>query len=294
MSQIKDKCSELSSFIFDLKDKLSDQEYKFMLDTCKEIFDLSAKSAKTSQNQTQVSHDPIETQVCNCANTFISRCYFYNRCQVKQLVERQNLQIVSSLYTSKNLHPLDQPYFYIDEPFENIPINFQYKISIQQNPSTEYQTALSEQRFNFTCNRLFHLFQNCTFNRLLILLEIFNLLFKNFHIIKINENLAKRSLFKIEEAIRILNIDQTFIECQTRCNFNILDIFNCWKRHLDSVVYQYQVKNQERTSSLQVINEVLARYSSENSEPCSYVFRSGKKKGQSCLERGCKSHPSAN
>jgi hypothetical protein len=288
MSQIKDKCSELSSFIFDLKDKLSDQEYKFMLDTCKEIFDLSAK---TSQNQVRQTLDPIETQVCNCENTFISRCYFYNRCRVKQLVERQNLQIVSALYTAKNLHPLDQPYFYIDEPFENISINFQYKISIQLNPVTTNQTIEADERFFFIIKNLFKLCENSSFSKLLIFLEIYNVLFKNFHLVKKTESLAKTSLYKLNEMLTNFQ-DQRFIE--TRCNFNILDILNGWKQHLDSVIYQYQVKNQERTSSLQVIGEVLARYNSENSEPCTYKFRSGYKKGQRCLERGCKSHPSAN
>lgn len=287
MSQITEKCSELSGFIFDLKEKLSDQEFKYMLDTCKEIFDLS----KTTQNK--IHQNPVTSHVCNCYHTLISRCYFYNRCRVKQLVENNNLEIINAIYTSKNLHPTDQPHFYIDEPFENIPINFQYKISIQQNPSTANQTV-SDEKFKFIMKNLFKFHETYSTNRFLIFLEIYSVVFKNFHMVKKSESLAKSIFGKLNEMLTYFQ-NHPFIETQSRCNFNILDILNGWKQHLDSLVFQFQARNQERSSNLEFINEVLARHNHnfENDSPCTYKFRSGHKKGQRCLERGCKSHPSA-
>lgn len=81
---IKRKCSELSDLIFQIKEKITDNEFKTIMDTCKTIFEYSVHSKSEPDEEEEVDHSVLlPLQVLREEQTYsaLQHMLYPNDCQ---------------------------------------------------------------------------------------------------------------------------------------------------------------------------------------------------------------------
>lgn len=219
---IKRECIELSEFIFTLKDRLTDGQFKYLLDKSKRIFDISQEFEEESFSEQE------DNDVCNCNiselstykcirnlnNCIVTQFYMDEIQLLDQLIELMynNIPVVPLTFTLKTKPVILPEYEITLETLRMCTNGYKFLLRIHTELCTRYTTS----SIGFTY-------------RAFSVLILFDYLFRHFNCIQLGRDKGV--------LISIINTFLTLSDCTYNVqtiipHINIIDVLNKWKSAL--------------------------------------------------------------